>query len=383
MKQTFLISAILLGILLLVLGIYNVAFRHNPNNATVENTQTSMTVSSDTVATNTPPPAKPQLIEVLSDEKAFSPRIDSNENTILYFASNSHALKQVSLDTRSIVTIMELSGEPLRAVWSPVDAKALVELRTLGGVRWFLVDSVAKTELPLPGGIGNPVWTNVGDRIVYRYDDDAKKEHTLNISKSDGSDWKKIAENSFRALGSMIEPQGSLLAFWNQGNAFEETSLKTVSIVGGEVKQIFSGKYGADYKYSPDGKMILMSSTDRKGGNMMTLGLLINQGTQYRNLGIPTLVSKTVWSKDSHFVYFALPGALPENAILPNDYFMKPLFSQDTFWKVDVTTGEKQRIIDIKDVAAGYDATALAIHNDGTALVFVNRRDGKLYRIQL
>ena len=109
----------------------------------------------------------------------------------------------------------------------------------------------------------------------------------------------------------------------------------------------------------------------------------MNQGTQYQNLGIPSIATKTTWSKNSKTLYYALPGSLPADAVMPNDYFTKPLLTQDTFWKVSIETGEKKRIVETRNITKNYDATSMMVNDDETMLVFVNRIDGKMYTIAL
>jgi Tol biopolymer transport system component len=278
---------------------------------------------------------------------------------------------------------MPLSGEPVQAVWSPLYTQALVQMKTVASTEWYLVDVDKKIETPLKQGIEQPIWTSLGDKIVYKYYDVKTKERSLSIANPDGSDWKKIGDSPFQNMSSTVTPQGSLFVFWNTANAFEETSLRSMSLIGGDVKTLFSGKFGVDYRYAPDGQKILISSTNQKGGTTPALGLLLNQGTQYQNLGIPSLTTKTAWSKNSKTLYYALPGSLPADAVMPNDYFSKPLLTQDTFWKVSVETGEKKRIVETRDITKNYDVSSVMVNDDETMLVFVNRIDGKLYSIAL
>ncbi|MDD5083863.1 MAG: hypothetical protein PHT88_02900 [Candidatus Moranbacteria bacterium] len=378
MKKLFFISSVVLGIALLLLAVYNFAFRNNVNSPFVNDSKTIE------VKNTTPEVPKEEAhIKALTEEKIMSPTYDLEGNQVVYFTVQGREIKKISLDTESVARIMTLSGEPLRAVWSPLHTQALVEMKIADSAKWYLVDTVAKTETPLKDNMETPIWTNLGDHIVYKYYDVKTKERSLNIANPNGSEWKKIGDSPFVNMNAMVMPQGSLLAFWNQGNAFEETSLRSVSLIGGDVKTLFSGKFGAEYVFSPDGQKLLMSSTDQKGGMLTTLGILLNQGAQYQNLQIPTLVSKTVWAKNSDSVYYALPGSLPDDAILPNDYFSKPLLTQDTFWKVNMETGEKSRIVETKEISKSYDAASMMVNDDESLLIFLNRADGKLYSIKL
>jgi Tol biopolymer transport system component len=151
---------------------------------------------------------------------------------------------------------------------------------------------------------------------------------------------------------------------------------------GGETKLILSGKYGADYLWSPDGSQVLVSATTDSKNNKMTLGI-VNSNGEYRSLNIPTFVSKCVWSKDGKTIFYALPGEIPDSAILPNDYQDKKFFTDDTFWKMDTATGKSERTINVSDIQGNHDSEDLFLSSDENMLFFINRIDGKLCRIDM
>ena len=157
----------------------------------------------------------------------------------------------------------------------------------------------------------------------------------------------------------------------------------TVPLSGGETKKIFAGKFGADYSWSPDGTKILISNTLSKGGTDTRLGIANQDGGEFRTLQAPTLVSKTVWSKDNKTIYYALPLSIPENSVLPNDYFSRPIHTQDSFWKMDVTTGKNDRLVDPSVIGGNYDSAGLFLDQNENFLYFTDRTSGKLYRIKL
>ena len=114
----------------------------------------------------------------------------------------------------------------------------------------------------------------------------------------------------------------------------------------------------------------------------MTLGTIDMNGT-YVDLGIPTVVSKCVWSNDDKTVYYALPGGIPDSAVMPDDYIANKFTTSDTFWKLDITTGMKERIIDPADENGTYDSSDLFLSPTENALFFINKIDNKLYKIVL
>lgn len=114
----------------------------------------------------------------------------------------------------------------------------------------------------------------------------------------------------------------------------------------------------------------------------MTLGLISMNGS-YQELGIPTIASKCVWSQDGKTVYYALPGGIPDGSVMPNDYQENKFNTTDTFWKINVITGEKERVIEAGEIKEKYDSSNMFLSATEDAIYFVNRTDQKLYRIQL
>jgi hypothetical protein len=128
---------------------------------------------------------------------------------------------------------------------------------------------------------------------------------------------------------------------------------------------------------------VLVSASVGKGGTSILLNSMNNSGGEFHSLSIPTLVSKAVWSEDSKTLYYALPGSIPENAMLPDDYFDKPLATRDTFWKIDTSTGKQIRLIDLKDMTQNMDSIDLFLSPSEDALFFTERATRRLYRIDL
>ena len=68
---------------------------------------------------------------------------------------------------------------------------------------------------------------------------------------------------------------------------------------------------------------------------------------------------------------------------MPDDYQNNKFNTSDTFWKMDIATGEKERIIEAVDIKEKYDSSSLFLSATEDALYFINKRDHKLYRISL
>jgi hypothetical protein len=383
-KKIFVISTTLLAVVLFFFGVYNFVFKKDSINIKSGN-NTVVKKENNAPKEEKGLFEKAEKISVMTTEAVISPSIDRNKEMIVYHtAENGNVIKK-SFDGKEerIDSSAEVSGL-LEAFWSSSESKAILKINNRGNEYFDLYDYASNTDKEFKGGVDTLVWTNLGDKVLYKYFESGSGRRTLNIANPDGSDWKVLADVTDRKLSIAQIPQTSTISFWNSPNAFENTSLRTVSLLGGEVKTIFSNKFGADYLWSPNGEKILVSASDSKGSNKISLGIANAGGGEYENLNIPTLVNKCVWSKNSKTVYYALPNSIPEGEVMPNSYLDKKIITQDTFWKLEISSGKKERLVGLDEIKKSYDASDLFLSPNEKSLFFVNRADGdKLYRIDL
>lgn len=378
MKKLFIISSVLFGVFLLFFLIYNFLFKNNPLSGKVPN---MTVVKNDTAKEEARKEDLSALaIAPLTDEEGTALFFDASDHALFYLAPSERLLKEIFMATGSPKTVTSLPFEPRDILWAPQGRQALIKK---SDTEWALFTRETKEVKLLKSGIESPAWTSLGDAIVYKYYDADSKTRTINIANPDGSDWKQIRETKHQFLEMRALPKSSSMAIWNRGNAFEQTDLRMLPVVGGDARSVFASNFGADYLFAPNGKTILVSSLVEKGGTGISLATINAQGGGYRNLFIPSFAGKAVWSKDSRVLYYALPGSVPAGSILPNDYYRKPILTSDTFWKVDTEKGESSRIVDTNDIDRSYDAESMVLDTDETMLFFRNRHDGRIYRIHL
>ncbi|NTW75348.1 MAG: hypothetical protein HGB34_00360 [Candidatus Moranbacteria bacterium] len=363
----------------LLVGTYFFAFKNDTKNATVDPEKSAETKRKE--AASFSDNVVSDAISPVTDMPAYGGAL-IDDSHIAYF--NERSLKRASLGGGAEeVLIPSLPGKILEAVWSPDRKQVLTLLDSGTERRWNLLDLSTKTVTQLKSGISSPRWSNLSERIFYSYSDPTTQTSELDTAKPNGSEWETIANTRMRGAFLSVVPQSALVSFWSAPSAFEETSLFTVPASGGEPRLIFSGKFGADYLWSPDGTKLLISNTLSKGGGDVRLGTANQTGGEFRTLQVPTMISKAVWSKDGKTVYYALPLSLPENAVLPNDYFSRPIHTHDSFWKIDVTTGKTQRVVDPEVVEGSYDSSGLFLGPDEEYLYFTDRITEKIFRIRI
>jgi hypothetical protein len=374
-KKIFIISSVLLSAVLFLGGVYFFVFRNSSSNEDSE----SLKVANEKIDS-----LRNSIITPASSRPVLAPILTEDGLHIEYYSKDNGQVYKNDLngEAEEAISQKELPGL-IDVFWSPDKKKAITKFKKSNGeIQFFYYNHDTKASLPLKSNLDMVVWQN-NNKILYKYFNPVTKERTLNISDPDGKNWTKIANLDFKNINIASVPLSGLISFWNQPDAFTETSFKTASMLGENKQTLFSGSFGTDYLWSGDGNRILASSSDKKGGSQISLFVMNNSGGDLKKLDVPTFTAKCVWSKDNKTIYYALPGGIQDNLILPNDYLSGKIKTTDTFWKINVLTGEKTRIIDLDKITASFDAVKMFLNSDESLLFFINRLDDKLYKITL
>lgn len=378
-KKTFYVSLLVFVIALLFWGVYNLSFKKTAS------PQEAAQAPSDNKQPTTPKNNFDDPIAVVSDEGVIAPTLVPDGNAIKYYSASTGKVFQTDENGNGKKTIAEkeLIGI-IDAFWSPDKTKVITKFKGAdGNFKFYFYDYAADRATPLKSNIDQIAWNGNSNKIFYKYFDAATKKRTLSISEPDGSGWKDLSDVDFRDISISQVPKSGLVSFWNKPDSYTATNFDIIPLAGGDAKTVLKDLYGADYLWNNGGTNALVSYVTAKGGNQLQLATVNANGGEFTNLNIPTFASKCVWSKNDKTVYYALPGSIPSSGVMPNDYNDQKFQTTDTFWKIDMTTGEKTRIISLDKMEGAYDATELFLNNDESVLFFVNKADGKLYRILL
>ncbi len=378
MKKLFFISLFLFILFLIILIAYNFAFKNNETSPVSKDAE--ITEELDT-ALQEVAPVSTKIENPLNEEILGG--VTGPGGNLYYYSISDEELKRASFEGKDKTTLLSnLPGVVERVLWSPERDQVLIALRQGGTLRWHHSDIATKSLTPLKPSISRAVWSQNGQQIYYQFTN-ANGERSLDMASPNGSNFSTITQMG--TIDHFIEsiPLSGRIAFWTRPTGLETTILESIEKNGGDKKTLLTNRYGADYLWSPNGKHILFSSTRERGSSALSLSLMNENGGEIRDLGIPTLVSKAVWAKDSKTLYYALPGNLPGESVLPNDYYQKPLFSEDTFWKIDIETGQKSRILELADGHPALDSSDLFLSNKEDYLFFTDRKSKRLYRIEL
>ncbi len=381
-KKIFIFSSVVFLTTFFLWGIYRLAFKKNEPLVVDESKNSSSSQKEEKQDLTKVISKSNQKIIPITQEKVLAPTLsNSNNNSIIYYSQNGQVF-EIDLEGNNKKTLSEKEIFGIKNVsWSPDKSKVLVEYEPGKTPSLFsFFDYSQKKGAFLNQSVLNVFWQN-NNKIIYTYSD--SKNSNLSSSNPDGSDWKKLTDLNYAGQIISSVPNSGLISFWNNPDANYETNLFTLMTLNGEKKIIFKGKFGADYLWNQEGNRVLISHSNEKNGHRIELAVAKSNGEKYKNLGIPTFVSKCLWSKDGKTVFYALPGDLPNNALLPNDYNSGKIQTTDTFWKVNTETGEKKRLVELNEIEVQVDAENLFFNADESMLFFINRRDGLLYRISL
>lgn len=381
-RRTFYASLAIFIIALLFWGVYNLSFKRE---SATEETSATVTTGSSQNEVAIPKNDPKDSISRISDEPVIAPALSADGNSVRYYSAKNGKAYEIDENGngKRAVSENELIGLA-DAFWSSDRTKAIVKIKASDGkARFYYYDYGAGTSSPLKENVDRIAWQSTGSRIFYKYYDPQTQKRTLSISNPDGSDWSDISDIPFRDLSIAQVPQSGQVSYWNKPDSFTATQLGIINLAGGESKIILKDLYGADYLWNTKGTDVLASYVDAKGGHKPQLATTNANGGEFKNLNIPTFVSKCVWSKNDRLIYYALPGSVPDSSALPNDYADGKFNTTDTFWKVDLDTGEKTRLVDLDKMEKQFDATDLFLDSNESNLFFVNRVDGNLYRIAL
>ena len=377
-KKIFIFSSSFFILLILLWGIYFLSFREPSK-------QKESSVEISTPIQKTETTKKTSKLSVVSEEAVLSPVLIKDNSALKYYSKENGFIYQIEFDGSNKIALSEKELFGLTDVsWSPSQDKVINNFYADGRNSFFYYNHTERSGYSLKNNLDTVVWQN-NEKILYKHYEPSSQKRSLNIANPDGSDWIELTNLDSPKIKIAPVPMTGLISFWNQGNGFEETLLQTIPALGGDKKILFSGSFGTDYLWSPDGNQILISHLTERESSNIQLAITNAKGGEYKNLNIPTIVSKCAWSTTENVIYYALPGMIPENTVMPNDYFAGQFKTADTFWKVDIKTGEAIRLINLDEFKefSSIDAIDLFLNEDESMLFFTNRTDGKLYSLTL
>lgn len=315
-----------------------------------------------------PSETPPTTIVPLSNEPVLGVTLNSLGNQVRYYLKTNGMVIEQNFDGSGRKTISNTFIPGLvRVIWSPNKTKVITE--NIKGEK-FLYDYRINQAVKLDSNMHQIAFSPGGEKIAYQW-----KNEQLSMADPDGTNWQNIRPLTFRPEIAWTD-EGVFVYAQPDGRA--SGNLELIDPETGYTESVLQNIYGLDISWSPSGQKLLYSETDRQGREI-NLWVLDRTANQKISLKLPSFVKKCTWGPEEQTLWCASPTSLPQNAILPNDYYNGKISTQDTFWKIDLLSLRAELLA--KNTP--YDATDLILTPSQNYLLFINKLDGRLYSLRL
>jgi hypothetical protein len=204
---------------------------------------------------------------------------------------------------------------------------------------------------------------------------------TVYVSKSDGTVKSTALTSPIREW--LIQwPKSDTLALTSKPSALSPGYLYFIPSKGGATEKALGAAFGLTTLVSPATTEVLFSGSDRN--TFGTALYTINTRTQ-TEFPLKTLPEKCIWSKKvATQIFCAVPKSIPP-ALYPDAWYQGAVSFSDELWSVNTTDGTATLLASPTQSAAprGIDAIQLSLNKDETVLLFINKKDGSLWVLDL
>jgi len=322
----------------------------------------------------------------LSNNFVLAPFV-SSENTVLFFDKQEGIFKNV-------VNILGVNQETklsetvfiniFKIDWSNNLDKALIAFEDNGKIRYSLFDLAQDLTYLLPSYI-TAIDFSFDDKNFVIYHQDENDNNYLATLNLDGTKETKLLEINFSNIEIFWLDKDNIIFYQKPAplmpiNGMFIYNLKTKNLTTLPINLYDSTNlYGLEALPSKDGNYLLLSVTDSQNKNP-ELYVLDIANNKLLEMPFKSFVDKCVFTNDNKNIYCAYSNSFSNNNFsYPFDYYLGLISSQDSFAKVNLETGEFTIFIE----NTPYDAYDLQVSEDENFLIFINKYDGLLYKLDL
>ncbi len=388
-KRLFIIAAILLVLVAVTLIVFNVFFKgpapaESPGGALPSALPGEAPgTTGGTGGTGTGAVTQPTTLKIkpISKEKILAPTIGTNGKTVKYYTQASGNIFESDFNGGNLKKISSVTlNNLIKAIWSPDKEKVIGIFTDKDKIKKYVYNySIGQSSL-LNERIGYIAWSPDSKKIAYQFSDVSGEQNNISTADPDGTNWKNIFKTRLDNL--IVEwPSQEKISLRQPPSGLAQGILYAVDSVSGDFNKILSDLFGLNAKWSPKADKILYSTTDERGRNPQ-INLADGKGANFKDLKMSGIVDKCVWGNDDRTIYCALPQEISDYAVWPDDYYKGLMVLADDFYKINLETNEKIKIIGSTDQIS-IDAQELFLSPKEDYLFFINRIDGLLYSLKL
>lgn len=312
----------------------------------------------------------------ISQEPVLNPVIDDKK--VKYYLVNNGNVFESNFDgsDKTRISSKNLQGL-IKVLWSKTKEKVIAVFEKDLLIEKYLYNyNNEKSEL-LDYRIRWIAWSPNQDKIAYQYYDSSTDTNNINIADPDGSNWQNLLSTRMKNL--IVEwPDKDKISIRTKPSGLAQSIIYSIDLSNNALQKIINETYGLTALWSPLGDKILISETNNQGLNLKLKLADLNEKI-IKELTFVTLPEKCVWGQNNKTIFCAVPKSISSSAVMPDDYYKEKISFSDEIWRINLETEDLVKIEENGD----FDAKELLLSPSEDYLLFINKKDGLLYSLEL
>jgi Tol biopolymer transport system component len=270
-------------------------------------------------------------------------------------------------------------------VWSPRENKAIV---TFPDGSKVLYDFDKKQQVTLPKDWADIEFSADGNQVAFKNLVENTDNRWLGVANPDGSNVQYIEPIGDKEADVQVawSPTSQVAALYRESSTTASQEVYFIGLHGENFKSLQTDGRGFQGAWSPNGDKLLYNVYNSASNYNPTLWITNasgdNIGVNNTSLKVNTWASKCAFASGGGSVYCAVPNSLPDGTGL---YPELAATTPDTFYKIDLTTGQQTVLAEPVNSRGSdtYTASNVILSPQGDYLYFTDIQTGLVYKIQL
>lgn len=319
-----------------------------------------------------------QRLIAITEESVLGASIDSENGKVIYLALDGN-INKINSDGTEKTKIGMMSADGIGEVSISNGGKSVLARITSqsGNVRYVVYNTGKNSLKSLPEKTATASLDPAGENVAVAVNENSSSVKISAISLEDSKETGIITTKIPDLVLDWHNPGTIALKTRTSGLAFG--ILYNLDVNTKKITRIMGNKNGLASLFSPSSKKALFSETSSNGKNL-SIGMIdIGKNTRQR-IALFTLPEKCAWFSDDRTIICSSINAKGQNNyVMPDDYYKGIVrLSSEDILRINLDTGQTQNLIN-----GVFDAYNMFLSKDESYLFFINKIDGRLYRLTL
>ena len=318
----------------------------------------------------------------ITADKVVSPILSNSNNGIIFYNPLDNKFYNLNEAGEKIPISNQEFYQVQNVYWSADKNQAIIEYPDGNKI---LYDFIKNKQLTLKKEINEPEFNSTG-QVAYKHLTNDTANNWLAVTNVQGSETNLIEplgdnENEVQIAWS---PTGEVAALFAKPVGNDKTEVFFIGLKEENFKSLIVD--GSNFKglWSPSGARLLYHAISGQNNYNPMLWIADAEGETIGNhkfsLGLSTWIDKCAFQSEK-ILYCAVPRELPEGAGLYPELITD---TEDLIYKIDLSTGLKDLIAEPADKDGNkFNIEKLYITDKEDYIFFLNKRDGRVYKIEL